>query len=262
MGFLLSQQKQVTVFLQKNKTMSNIEQTMKFESYEYSDQNGAFETISLLRLQVKEQMARVYKEAFEGYPWYEVYQCRDCENYSPQNDVCRYCEGSNFSEAYPIEWLVKDYIPEMLASFTPGVLIISENSDDVVEGFSTGGGITVADLINKKYAKNQAVLNSILQNTALTPETVVFYENETCVSPDSQQKGLGGELNKQRLQGANAQEFDYICGRTINLPWLKLKERQMNELGFDFVSFVPAGDTYEINGQKRFFFIGSKRKQS
>jgi hypothetical protein len=47
----------------------------------------------------------------------------------------------------------------------------------------------------------------------------------------------------------------------MSQPWLRLKEKQMNELGYDFLSFVPEGDEYIIEGQRRFFFLGIRREE-
>lgn len=232
---------------------------VRYENLPYHSPQDALERLLSLSLTVREQMAQVYKDAFGGYPWYEVYQCTGCGNYSPTDENCAHCQGTEFSDAYHIEELMNKYFPEMLQAYLPGVLILAKDGEDSIEGFSTGGGTTFGTLVEKKYKGDQRILASIRAQTGLTPETPVFYENETCISPESQQAGIGSSLNYQRLESAVAQGFKYICGRSVNKPWLGIKRSQMEALGYDFQMFVPEGDTYEVGGSPRYFFMGVKR---
>lgn len=242
--------------------MSSKEKTeINYKKREYDSSRDAFQNLMSLNIGIRSQMAQTYKDAFGGYPWFEVFQCSKCGNYSPEDSNCTYCGGVDFSEAYPIQDLVNNYFPEMVMSYTPGVLILAENHEGDLEGFSTGGGIALGHLIEKKYGGNKTILNSILSQTDLSPDSVVFYENETCISPNSQKRGMGGNLNLERLLSAKEQGFQFICGRTVNQPWLRLKQRQMDELGYDFISFIPEGDDYTIEGQRRYFFLGIKREE-
>lgn len=238
-----------------------LEGEITYQKAEHSSPSDAFQNLMALKIEVRTQMAQIYKDAFGGYPWFEVFICSKCSNFSPQDAECPYCGGADFSEAYPLEDLIENYFPEMVMAYAPGVLILAENEDGEVEGFSAGGGVKIGDLIAKKYRGDESVLNSILTQSGLTEDAVVFYENETCISPNSQKKGMGGNLNFERLLTAKEQGFQYIAGRSVNQPWLKLKERQMDELGYDFVSFIPEGDEYEIDGQRRYFFVGIRREE-
>lgn len=236
-----------------------LEVERKFFRYEYKDASGALDTYALLTDKQKAGMATVYQKAFGGYPWYEVFKCDQCEEFSKTQEQCVHCGGSHFSEAYPLQELVNDYFPHMMSGYAPGVTIILEDNAEVI-GFTTGGGIALGQLAKDKYKDNTEILNSIIQRTGVNPEDRVFYENETCISASLQQKGAGGRLNYERVKAANEMGFDLICGRTINQPWLKLKERQLAEFGYDFVSFNPDGDTYEVDGVRRQFFMARLNK--
>jgi len=125
-------------------------------------------------------------------------------------------------------------------------------------GFTTGGAIKLGQLIEDKYKGKPEILASIIGNAEVSPMDEVFYENETCISESSQQRGLGGKLNLARVRAASDMGFSLVCGRTINRPWLKLKEQQLAQYGYSFRAFVPDGDTYEVDGEPRKFFMASR----
>lgn len=227
--------------------------------FEYSSAAEAIGVFEALDEQAKLEMAEVYREAFGGYPWYEVYACKNCGNFSRETTPCSSCQSSDFGEAYPTDWLIDEYFPHMVTEYIPGVLILSKDGNGKTQGFSCGGGIKLGDLAAAKFKGNEQVLKSILTTTGVGVEETVFYENETCVSPTIQQKGIGGSLNFERVKAASEMGFRYICGRTINRPWLEIKRKNFEQLGYDCVAFYPDGDTYEVDGQRRFFFLATKR---
>jgi hypothetical protein len=231
-----------------------------YESHRYTSVQVAKKIFKSINAPDKMQMAQIYQEAFAGPPWFEVYQCSNCGNFAKEATICGYCSKSSFSEAYPIQTLINEYFPEMLASYAPGVLIFAKNEMNEIQGFTTGGAIKLADLIAKKYKGSPVILQSIVTQTGVNPNETVFYENETCISPKKQKKGMGGDLNFQRIAEAANQRYEHICGRTVNLPWINLKKKQFNELGYDCVSFFPDGDDYNVDGQRRYFFMATKRK--
>lgn len=233
---------------------------ISYESHRYASVQGAKKIFGTIKAEDKMQMAQIYQEAFAGPPWFEVYQCSSCGNFAKEAGICGYCGEGSFSEAYPIQTLINEYFPEMLASYAPGVLIFAKNEKEEIQGFTTGGAIRLTDLIAKKYRGNPDILRSIVTQTGVDQNEVVFYENETCISPRKQRKGMGGDLNFQRIVEAANQGYEYICGRTVNLPWINLKKKQFNELGYDCVSFFPDGDDYNVDGQRRYFFMATKRK--
>ena len=53
------------------------------------------------------------------------------------------------TRAYPIKMLEESYFREMLQVYTPGLLIIADNGDGGVVGFTTGGNIKLGELIEK-----------------------------------------------------------------------------------------------------------------
>lgn len=222
-----------------------------------SEAQSIYESLSSVH---KLGMASVYREAFGGYPWYESVKCNSCGEFARETGECTHCHGRSFSEAYPMQWLTQEYFPHMVAQYTPGVLITLNQGADMI-GFSTGGAIALGELITDKYKGDPKILASIVRTAQADPRSIVFYENETCISASLQQKGSGGQLNLTRVQAASALGFQLICGRTINQPWLKLKERQLALYGYDFISFNPEGDDYEVDGVKRQFFMAKRKTQ-
>lgn len=229
-----------------------------FSTYTYENGDQALEAYAALTDEQRLAMAKVYQEAFGGYPWFEVFKCNQCDEFTKTNDSCSHCGGASFSEAYPLEWLVNEYFPHMMGAYTPGVLVILEDGGRMI-GFTTGGAIGLGQLIQDKYKGKPEILASIIGQTGVSPEAVVFYENETCISATSQQKGSGGKLNLARIEAASEIGFPLICGRSVNQPWISLKERQLTGLGYDFMAFGPDGDTYEVDGMRRQFFMARRR---
>lgn len=227
--------------------------------FEYSSAAEAIGVFEALDEQAKLEMAEVYREAFGGPPWYEIFACKNCGNFTKEAIVCGNCQATEFGEAYPIEWLIKEYFPHMVARYAPGVLILARDERGAVNGFSCGGAIRLGDLVAEKFKDNPIILNSVAANTGVGIEEVVFYENETCISFKNQQKGIGGRLNFERVKTAAEMGFKYVCGRTINLPWLEVKKKNFEQLGYNCAAFYPEGDTYEVGGQRRYFFMATKR---
>lgn len=225
------------------------------ETFTYANPEEALKYYNGLSEVVKGQMADVYREAFGGDPWYEVFACNGCGNFTRFDGVCPHCQGTSFGEAYPKGDLVENYFPHMVTQYMPGLLTLTHGAEGVI-GFTTGGAATLGQLIVDKYKGNPQIAQSILERTGLDPETVLFYENETCILQAYQGKRIGDLLNKSRLQTASDMGFDLVCGRTINEPWMKKKERHFAELGYKTLKFYPDGDTYEMNGQRRYFFVG------
>ncbi len=228
--------------------------------YDYGNGEQALEAYVSLTEKQRSEMAVVYQEAFGGYPWYEVFKCNGCEEFVRTDVACSHCGGNSFSEAYPIEWLMNEYFPHMVSQYVPGVLITLEHGGRMI-GFTTGGAIKLGQLIEDKYKGKPEILASIIGNTRVSPTDEVFYENETCISESSQQRGLGGKLNLARVRAASDMGSSLVCGRTINKPWIKLKQRQLAEHGYDFVSFIPDGDSYEVAGLRRHFFMASRYRR-
>ncbi len=229
----------------------------RVEKFTYWTPDEAESIYKLLPDSDKYQMADVYKEAFGGSPWYERFKCVGCKEFTATDDICSNCEKTIFEEAYPTQQLVQEYFPKMLSKFTPGVLLTAKTGAETL-GFCTGGFTTPKELIVKKYRGNTQILRSILLRSGLNPNDPMFYDNETCIRSDKQKKGVGGKLSQVRVDIATELGAGVICGRTINLPWLSLKENQLREGGYDFLSFVPEGDRYEVNGVGRYFFIARK----
>lgn len=227
-------------------------------TYQFDTKDEAAAIWSVISQIEKQQMATVYKKAFGGDPWYEVGVCQECGKFTSSISICQSCSSNSISEAYPTENLIDIYFPEqMLQVYVPGMLSIAKSNSEVV-GFTTGGLIELQRLIDKKYVGDLTILNSILDQTQLTPGSLVFYDNETCVNMDYQGKGIGKELGTQRMNTSIQMGAELICGRTVNQPWLGLKRRELTSSGFNFTSFVPEGDTYEINGLDRYFYLAYK----
>ncbi len=215
----------------------------------------AYEGIPLVQ---KQGMAKVYQDAFGGYPWYERYQCSRCGAYQKDPGNCPSCGDAVTREAYPRDELVKNYFPKMLADYTPGTLILSQAFDGRVVGFSSGGMIPLEALVQKKYAGSPKILASICARAGFDGGEQVFYDNETCIAPEVQNKGVGRRLSAERIKSALELDAGRICGRTINMPWLKLKEEQLKAAGYSFDAFVPEGESYSVDDVMRTFYMAVK----
>ncbi|MBI2008422.1 hypothetical protein HYS82_02070 [Candidatus Amesbacteria bacterium] len=208
---------------------------------------------------VQFQIAEAYRAAFGGEPWKERFICQNCSRYL-ENSFCPSCQVPTTQEAYPTGELINEYFPEMLTSYIPGMLGIAREFNQVA-GFTTGGFIGLDSLVNKKYRSEnpQTIINSISSALNVSPNDQVFYDNETCIFPDLQGQGLGKELSLARVREAIKMGAEIICGRTINIPWLGLKERQLTRAGYSFSYLVPAGDSYQVDGTPRYFYLATKQ---
>lgn len=221
----------------------------------YDTPDRAREVYQGLDADVQMQMADIYRAAFGGYPWYEKFRCLSCGQYTASEDGCPRCGSSDMCEAYPRDELMADYFPQMVGEFTPGLLMLATAPQGELVGFSTGGFTTPADLVDIKYGGNRDILRSITTQGRLIAGDPMFYDNETCIWPDLQKRGVGKQLSQDRIKAAISMDAAYICGRSVNLKWLALKERQLTAAGYDFTCFTPDGDTYEVEGIARRFYI-------
>ncbi len=239
-------------------------QNVRFTVLRYQGNEQAVASFMSLSKLKQEQMAKVYQEAFAGPPWYEVCACPNCGQFSPDRN-CRTenCNTTNLPEAYPTEWLTQTYFKEMLCEFLPGTLILAERPDEGVVGFVTGGFCTLRELVEKKYKGNRQILNSITGKTpGQSPDDIVFYENEACVLPSDQNRGVGAMMSDKRIDIALEMGAQAICTRSVNLPWLEKKKTQYEkpERGLRSFMFVPDGDTYTVptTGARRYFEFALK----
>lgn len=231
--------------------------TFRIEKFTYQTADEAIAVFDSFSDPQKKQMAEVYQNAFGGEPWLERFSCPGCGAYVVENR-CAGCSKNDLPEAYPLDELVNTTFPKMLEAFTPGVLLASYEEDDTISGISTGGFTTVDALVDAKYNRSETILFSIKQEGAVSDMTNIFYDNETCIDPKRQKNGLGKKFSQERIQSSISLGADTVCGRTINQPWLALKERQLNENGYQVISFVPDGDTYAVNGIPRTFYIAKR----
>ena len=231
---------------------------IQISSFSFTAINNAVDIFSDLPPRDKIGMAKTYQSAFGGPPWYERFVCGKCGNFLKE-PFCTSCLLAAPGEAYPSGWLINKYFTEMLSAFTPGMLAIARQPDQVI-GFTTGGFISLDKLVAEKYSSQEPdrILNSITEYFSITPEVSVFYDNETCIRPDLQEKGLGSELSQIRIDRTVSLGAVAICGRTINRPWLKVKKRQLLTLGFSFAVLVPAGDLFQVDGNPRYFYLAQK----
>lgn len=228
-------------------------------SISFNTAQEAKEKYTFLPERLKLDMAETYRAAFGDKPWYEKYLCSGTEECGFLKEAfCPICKNNDsVKEAYPVEWLVETYFEEMVTTFIPGILGLIE-LDKEVAGFTTGGFTSLEALVSKKYGKNaEKVLSSITKEVSVSADSLVFYDNETCIMPSKQGQGLGPELSQYRIDQAAELGASIICGRTINKTWLKTKEKQFVNKGFDFKYFVPDGDTYSVEGNPRYFYIAT-----
>lgn len=226
-------------------------------SLDFKTPKEAAEAYLSLPQSLKADMAEIYRAAFGGAPWYEKYKCEGTPECGfLQEPFCPVCKNDKaVSEAYPKDWLINTYFGEMLTDFIPGILGILKQDERAV-GFTTGGFCRLNELVFKKYGtKAQKIRDSITSRLALEAESVVFYDNETCILPEKQGQGLGPKLSEYRIGQSLALGAELICGRTINHTWLATKGEQFKRRGLEFNFFVPDGDTYEVNGNPRYFYL-------
>lgn len=228
------------------------------KTFLYQSRGEARRVYENVDLNSRLQMASVYKDAFGGPPWFERFVCPICGAYERSQGECPNCGKEPMNEAYPTDYLVKDYFPQMVAKFTPGCFITATDQNGVLKGFSTGGYTTLESLVATKYDSNSQILRSIAERTKIRPGTGLFYDNETCIDPKYQKQKIGRKLSEERQRAAISLGADLICGRSINLPWINLKQRQLEELGYDFTFFRPDGDTYQVDDLYRYFYLARK----
>lgn len=230
----------------------------EFKKYTYNSADEAARVYKSLEPETKFNMAKVYQEAFGGYPWFEIWACVKCGDFAKENSTCPKCGSTVFKAAYSTEELIEQDFPEMLISYVPGLLVLAKDESLGLLGFTTGGETKLGNLLDKKYHGNPVIKRSILDRTEISENATVFYENETCIKPQAQQGGLGSRLNLERVTFAAQRNEKFVCGRTVNRPWLGVKESQLSRFGYETKSFVPNGDDYIVDGLTRLFFIATK----
>lgn len=226
-------------------------------TYFYKSRAKARRILGSLDKKTREEMASVYQKAFGDSPWFEKYRCPTCKSYQ-RNNSCSICGKINLPDAYPTKNLIQKDFPSMLASFNPGIFILVKDASQKVLGFSQGGFTTPQNLVKKKYDNNKTILDSIIRRCEISSTANIFYDNETCILPKYQKFGIGGRLSEARITAAVEMGAEYICGRTINLPWLALKQQQLSAAGFTFTSFTPNGDRYKVDDVNRQFYFAKK----
>lgn len=229
---------------------------MNIEVFRYNDGYEAERIYGGFSMAVKLTMADIYREAFGGYPWFERYLCALCGRFLKTTE-CDLCKQTTTQEAYPVKTLIEEDFPEMMSSFVPGMLGLVFDDRKLI-GYTTGGFIDLDELIEKKY-KSNTIYYSVIEQFGLNGQEDVFYDNETCIYPQIQQRGVGTKLSYTRIKVAIGMNADLICGRSINKPWLNIKESQFTAEGYNFSRFVPNGDTYEVDGNPRYFYLAQKK---
>lgn len=231
---------------------------MNLETFIYTSEKTAIQTWRGIPRPTKRAMAKVYQAAFGGEPWKEKWRCPNCGSYLPDNN-CGRCKLKTRFKAYTLKDLVKTDMLNMLVTFAPGMLALARVSDQIV-GFTTGGLVNLETLINKKYTSEnpKLIFDSVATKFNLIASDQVFYDNETCVLPELQGQKIGKQLSLVRIEAATSLNANIICGRTINMPWLKLKEEQLTQAGYTFAYQVPEGDTYQVDGTPRYFYIAKR----
>ncbi len=224
----------------------------------YNNPSEAIRALSSIAPRELEEMASVYQLGFGGPPWWEKFKCADCGTFSSVDTCCPNCKGNSLGEAYPKDGLINNYFPKTLSEFTPGTLIKAKENGKVI-GFTTGGTTELEELVKIKYGNKKEILDSIVNTMELAPNIMVFYDNETCVTPTKQQQGAGRILSQVRINSAIDLGTEVIVGRTINKPWLSLKKEQLDVIGYDFQYFVPGGDTYMVEGNPRMFYVARRK---
>ncbi len=205
-----------------------------FRVLKYKNAEEALRQYGELPVSVKLQMAKVYKEAFKLEPWFEEYDAAD---------------------------LAKNYFPEMIGEFSPGVLVIADNIQEGVIGFCQGGLTTIPELAEIKYLSDpKGIGDSIMEKGKIKEDEYVFYENEMCVLPSKWNKGVGNALNKARFDVIDELGVDTVIGRSINTVLLGMKEKQFPKRGFNFSQFIPDGDNFTVNGisTERFCYLAKR----
>ncbi|PJE62790.1 hypothetical protein COU88_03085 [Candidatus Roizmanbacteria bacterium CG10_big_fil_rev_8_21_14_0_10_39_6] len=230
-----------------------------YDTYTYQSQQEATEVYYKISNYDAITMASVYQKAFSEAPWYERYCCTTCGSFLKEPGICTQCTSEVIQKAYPVGELVSEYFPKMLGEYAPGMITLARNRGKIV-GFTTGGMVTLENIVDRKYKNNPFLLADITRRCDIDPATIIFYDNETCINPAAQQMGLGRELSRQRINVAKELGAEYICGRTINMPWLRLKERQLTEAGYSFTAFVPSGETYQVESVLRRFYFARQNK--
>ncbi len=252
-----------TITMTENVTNREAGSDVIVEPYLFRFPDEAMRFLQTARPGLLNGLADVYKEAFAGDPWYERFTCPACDCFSKES-CCPTCGKSDLPQAYPEKQLIEEYFPSMLTSFSPSVLTVGYKDGKVV-GFCTGGITDLLSLIERKYKgsteiKSQ-ILDDICERTGLPPWQTVFYENEACILPSEQRRGIGTQLSTVRMATIISHvDPDLIfCGRSINPKWLQKKEvvfSNAQTLPYRYFQFAPRGDTFAVGELKRMFYMG------
>lgn len=228
-------------------------QQTSYEVVEYNSPSGALLKYGSLPISTRLQMAKVYRQAFQGKPWFEKFEC-DIDG-PQQNSCCTDCGKKDLAASYQTPKLVEETFPKMLSDFSPGALVIAKNQENGIIGFCCGGMTTLNDLIRLKYNGNKTIQQSIMANTRLSLDLPFFYQDEMCVLPEFQGLGIGSAMDQVRLDWIDNRRIDLVYGRSINPNLLGMKMRHMPKRGFEVKIFRPEGDTYVVeNNPRRGYF--------
>ena len=134
------------------------------------------------------QIAQVYKDVFEGDPWYQVCKCPVCDQTYPSNSgLCKNCEADgkliNLIEYWPISKIIADLYKQMSKKNSLSFVAIH---NETIVGFSWGHEVSVDKDLD-------TYLGAPGLHKYLDKETH-FYLDEIGVITSYQGKGIGKEL--------------------------------------------------------------------
>ncbi|KKU38120.1 MAG: hypothetical protein UY06_C0004G0031 [Candidatus Amesbacteria bacterium GW2011_GWA2_47_70] len=164
-------------------------------------------------------IARLYAQAFAGWPWFEVGLGPGCGEFrSEQPGQPCPCGCGTLSPAYP-ETETADYIIKEITKPLAVALLAVSNSQ--LAGFAWGFQMTGSQFAQEKY-KNSSSRPQIIQTVGTQ---TYFYISEVGVDPLYQSNGAGTQLSISLAQGNLG--LPLLMRTNQASPMLKIAQNQL-----------------------------------
>lgn len=191
----------------------------------------AFQQVSYNQLPEKNKLlkiARLYANAFAGWPWNEYKVCPNNHITGRQVTELTNCIKCNetLELVYPEE-KTADYIAEEVSK-PDGDLLIVEN--EVGEVLAAGWGYTCdTEMLQAKY--NSLEMKEKVARRAMMTAQKVFYISEIMVAPEKQGQGIATNITRDLLETAQSLNLNAVMRTRGDSPMVKIANKmQMTQV--------------------------------